>query len=195
MSDTFIRDISRRYAGGRERLFVLHGNTGDLFPHMETRFTLPDYLYHAFTAGGGDDGARIWIHYSLDRGVRWINDAKATGAARLGKLLGSEGQTKVTFTKNPLDLIRMLMEVCTRREKKSTDSEGRIVPLRVVISDAHLIVPDAPTHFMRPDDRELLVSLKRFASEPFYDDTNTLIVLATDAVSGIHRELREVSVT
>ena len=196
-----IDTIKRRYRGGRDRLFILHGNTGDLFPireddGSEQLLTLPDYLYRALTDDPKKPDSRVWMHYALGFETRWMNATVSRGSERIAKLLGADGENRVSFARKPLDFFRLLEQVSTRREKPAEgDGEGKIIPLRSIVTEAHMIIPNSQTAFMRPEDRELLVLLRRFATEPRYDATDTLIVLVTDALSGIHSELREVAVT
>ncbi len=187
----FIEDIRVRYAAGRERLFILHGNTADLFSSADgTLRTLPDHLFAQIT--GGKQTNKIWMHFSVDSGVRWINEKDAQGVARLGKLAASESD--VLFTRDPLNCLRLVKNVCSRREKVA-DKAGSVVPLRLVMTDAQHIVPQSSSSFMPKETREMLVFLKRFASEPFYDQTDTLIILVTDTLSAVHEELREAAVS
>lgn len=196
----FVETIERRYRGGRDRLFVLHGNTGDLFPFIpadgaEEFLSIPDYLFRALTARSSKADQRIWMHYSIGYAVRWLHAGQTDGPQRLARLLGRTGPEQVTFARQPLEFFQMIDAVCTRREKSQTDEDAKIIPLRLVVTDAHLILPEAQTTFMRLEDRELLVLLKRFAQDPRYDETDTLIILVTDALSGLHHELREDAVT
>lgn len=197
--------IFGRYRGGRDRLFILHGNVGDLFPFagpsgVPDLLTLPDYLFGAFTSLSprSDTDAsqeKIWMHYALPQPIRWVNTA-ADGATRAARLL--EGSVRreqwmgaVKAPLPPLDFFRLVVDGLSRRKEDS----GGLVPLRIVATEAHLIVPDSQTVFMSPQDRELLVLLKRFAAEPAYDASDTLIVLITETLSAVHRELREVAAT
>jgi hypothetical protein len=114
---------------------------------------------------------------------------------RLSQLM-KIGARKLENAGAPINFFCMLDSICTRCEKtKFVENAGAPIPLRVIVTDAHLIVPEAQTVFMRQEDRELLVLLKRFASEPRYDATDMLLILITDALSGIHHELRECAVT
>lgn len=194
----FVDTITSRYRGGRDRLFILHGNTNDLFPLPisgtdDELLSLPDYLYRAIS--GTKDNNRIWLHHSLGYDTRSIGDEKTQGFVRLEKLAkGSSG--KIQIPGAPINFFRLLDALCLRREKPANEkTEGALVPLRVIVTDAHLVIPEAQTVFMRPEDRELLVLLRRFASEPRYDATDMLLILITDALSGIHHELRECAVT
>lgn len=194
--------VARRYQGGRERLFIVHGNVGDLMPlaqadGTEKLYGLPDYFWRSSVDDPKATDRRIFVHYALRFGPRWMNGAQSGAEARIARLMGTEGEQKLLFSKKPLDFLGLIEEVCRRKEKvgDAKDAPERVIPLRVVATDAHLIVPDATPAMMRPEDRDLLVLLKRFATDPAYDETNTIIVLVTDVLSGIHRELREVAVT
>jgi hypothetical protein len=198
----FVDTIRRRYRGGRDRLFLLHGNTSDLFPFTngdgkEQLLTLPDYLYLAVSASAPSADDRVWMHFSIGFGVRWMNDPASNGSARVARLLGSDGSKRVATIREPIAFFRTVDEVCTRTEVvKDAFGERRApIPLRIIVTEAHLVLPEAQPAFMRLEDRETLVLLKRFAKEPFYDATDTLIVCVTDTLSAIHRELREDAVT
>ncbi|MFA4845702.1 MAG: ATP-binding protein [Patescibacteria group bacterium] len=194
---SFIDTIKERYSGGRDRLFILHGNTGDLFPHRPKDgsedkieiLTLPDFLYRRFTVASAAK-YKIWTHYSLGFGIRWINP-EADGLNRFEGVLTAE-EKSLLYSQRPLDIMRAVERASTRPDKSMS---GARFPLRIILTEGHLVIPNAPVQFMRPEDRELLVLLKRFAAEPAYDPSDTMIILVTDALSGIHRELCEVAVT
>ena len=191
--------IERRYRGGRDRLFILHGNTGDFFPYIsetgEALLTLPDYLFHALTSRSARSEQRIWMHYSIGHDIRWLQGTQQDGAQRMARLLGTKGAERVSFVRQPGEFFKMIEAVCLRREKQADGTDGAVIPLRIVVTDAHLILPEAQTVFMRLEDRELLVLLKRFAHDPLYDATDTLIVLITDSLTGLHHELIKEGVT
>lgn len=191
--------IERRYRGGRDRLFIVHGNTGDFFPFIsesgEALLTLPDYLFHALTSRSGRSEQRIWMHYSIGHDIRWLKGTGQDGSERMARLLGTKGPERVSFIRQPIEFFKMIEALCLRREKQADGTDGAVIPLRIVVTDAHLILPQAQTVFMRLEDRELLVLLKRFARDPLYDATDTLIVLITDSLSGLHHELVEEAVT
>ncbi|MDO8463359.1 MAG: ATP-binding protein [bacterium] len=197
---TCFETIARRYAGGRERLFILHGNTRDLFPGLtgEERValrTLPDALYAHLSSDLAQRASRIWMHYGVGHGTRFMN-SEADGVARMMGILGAEINRFVAARK-PVEFFGLLDEVCQGREKIGYGDGMRKVPipLRVIVTEAQLTFPNAPTHFLQQEDRALLARLRRFAIEPAYDDTNTLLVLVTDSLTDLHPELREVAVT
>lgn len=195
----FIETIKNRYRGGRDRLFILHGNTADLFPITSAEgaselLSLPDYFYRRLSAGG--DNSRIWLHHCLGHPTRSIGDDKTSGFLRLDRLVKDISGKIQNPVGPPINFFGPLDQLCFRREKLADGkTEGALLPLRVIVTDAHLVIPEAQTVFMRPEDRSLLVLLKRFASEPLYDDTDMMLILITDALSGIHHELRECAVT
>lgn len=199
-----IEAIERRFEGNRERLFIIHGNTGDLFPvtgadGTPQLHTLPDFLYLSLSDARSRRD-RIWMHYGVGSGIRWINAAEANAPNRVAKVLGADGELRTGAERpSPAEFFRMVDHACTRRERKAKadgkgQEDGAILPIRLVVTEAHTIFPDAAMHFLRPEDRALLVQLRRFASEPAYDSANTLIVLVTDALASVHRELRDVAV-
>lgn len=183
----FVDEIVARYAGGRERLFILHGNVNDLFADENDGAlrSLPDHLFSAITKG--EKTSKIWMHFSVDRGVKWLNpDAKG-----LNRLSALQGALPPEVSKEPITVMRMLRDSCLRPEVEG----GLVIPLRAVFTDAQHIWPQTSGSFMSSQARELLVMLKRFAAEPFYDESNTLIILIASSLSEIHRELREVAVS
>ncbi|GEM_PF-6988428 len=195
--------ISRRFRGGRERLFIIHGNTNDLYPVVKVDgadelFQLPQFLYRSFTPNTEAKTRTVWLQFALDSGLKVMNSEASSGEVRIAKLRASKADDTF-FVSKPIDFFRIVSEMSTRLEKIGDDKnpEEKPIPFRVVATDAHLMVPDAQTALMRPEDRELLVLLKRFASDPLFDHPRSfsLIILVTDSLSGIHRELREVAVT
>ena len=113
----FIETIINRYRGGRDRLFILHGNTNDLFPFSpgETQelLSLPDFLYRSLSGAGTE---RIWFHYSLGYDLRSIGDEKTRGFERLRQLV-KDGATQIENAGVPINFFRLLDGVCVRREK------------------------------------------------------------------------------
>lgn len=195
-ADDCINLVRRRYAGGRDRLFILHGNTGDLFPHGEGEaaelHTLPDFIFRQLTPDAATKASRIWMHYGVGHGLRWMNP-ESHGMARIAKILGYTADRLDTI-RSPQSFFSLIDDVCRRPESGGAETE-ELVPLRAVVTEAHMIFPEAQTHFMRPEDRQLLVQLRRFAAEPVYDSTNTLIILVAPTLASVHRELRQVAVT
>lgn len=161
-------------------MFLLHGNTRDLFPFeadgSESFIGLVPFL-ERFLSRSKD----IVLTYNVSQGVRFA--AKEMKARCLGAVNGRralEGLAPIAnFPSKPAEVLPML-------EALVTDPSQRIA---VVIDFFETIVPMSDLSYMSDADKATLVSMQRLGSDPGLLSSDNLMVLVTEHLSDVHRRV------
>ena len=172
-------DLARRYLAGESSVFLLHGNTRDLFPSEEQSgqyVGLVTYI-EQFLARSKD----IVLTYNVSQGVRFpapVMRARCMAAINARRAL--EGTEPIdTLPRAPAEVLPMI-------ESLVTDPSQRIA---VVIDFFETIVPMSDLSYMSDADKATLVSMQRLGGDPGLLASDNLIVLVSEHLSDVHRRV------
>jgi AAA+ superfamily predicted ATPase len=173
-------ELGRRYLAGEASMFLLHGNTRDLFPFeadgSESFIGLVHFL-ERFLSRSKD----IVLTYNVSQGVRFAaKEMKARCFAAVNGRRALEGLAPIAnFPSKPSEVLPML-------EALVTDPSQRIA---VVIDFFETIVPMSDLSYMSDADKATLVSMQRLGSDPGLLSSDNLMVLVTEHLSDVHRRV------
>ena len=174
------RDLRDRYLAGEASLFLLHGNTRDLYPwsgedgieYLDLRAFLLRFLTRS---------KDIVLTYNLSEGVAF---AEAPMRGRFKTAVNARRQLKGQV---PIDHIpHMPGEVLPLIETLVTVPTHRAA---VIVDYVEMIVPMGDIAFMGDVDKANLVALQRWVTDPDLTGSDNLVVLVTENLADVHRRL------
>jgi AAA+ superfamily predicted ATPase len=173
-------ELRDRYLAGEASLFLLHGNTRDLYPWTEgdevEYLDLRTFLLKFLTRSKD-----IVLTYNLSEGVAF---AEARMQGRFKAVVNARRQLKgqALIDRIPhspgevLPLLETLVTVPTHRAA-------------VVVDFVEMIVPMGDIAFMSDADKANLVALQRWATDPELTGSDNLVILVTENLADVHRRL------
>ena len=180
MSPAWAEELGRRYLAGESSMFLLHGNTRDLFPFESNGAAeflgLVPYLQR-FLSRSKD----IVLTYNVSQGVQFAaGGMKAKCLLAVNARRAMEGLGPIdTFPSTPDEVLPLL-------ERLVTDPSQRIA---VVIDFFETIVPMSELSYMSDREKSNLVSMQRLGSDPGLLSSDNLVVLVTEHLSDVHRRV------
>jgi AAA+ superfamily predicted ATPase len=170
--------LRERYVAGASSLFVLHGNIHDLVAWKGGWVTLRQFL-----AGMLGRTKEVVCFYDVASGLQFADKAME-GPWRSGidarRLLQGRAQLPEALPRDPYRLFPYM-------ETFLSDVSGRGA---FVIEYAETVIPDGDVSFMGEQDRAMRVTLQRWASDPAVLSTDNIIILITDNLADLDRDVR-----
>jgi transitional endoplasmic reticulum ATPase len=177
-------ELRDRYLAGEASLFLVHGNTRDLYPWTEGEAV--EYLdLRSFLLRFMSRSKDIVLTYNLSEGVAF---AEASMRGRFKSAVNArrqlKGQSLVdSIPHSPgevLPLIETLVTVPTHRAA-------------VIVDYVEMIVPMGDIAFMSDADKANLVALQRWVTDPELTGSDNLVILVAENLSDVHRRLSSCS--
>ena len=193
------RELEDRLATSLGRVIVLHYNVGDVVPVGEQYVPLRDFLQRWMGAAGPV------LFYDRSRGLTFPDAEveerfrRATGHGPDGEVSPLEAQRRRALAAlgeraparelptHPAKILG-LVEQALRSGCLRQEGQDRVV---LVIEYAETVVPAAELAGMGDDDRTNLVTLLRWAGDPFLARSGALILLTTHVLADLHSRLRQ----
>lgn len=172
-------ELGRRYLAGESSMFLLHGNTRDLFPMGDgpvEYLALVPFL-ERFLARTKD----VVITYNVSQGVRFAEPSmKGRCMASINARRALDGRPALDeLPTAPAEVLPILESLVTDRNQRAA----------VVIDFFETIVPMSDLSFMSDADKATLVSMQRLGSDPRLLASDNLLVLVTEHLSDVHRRV------
>ncbi len=172
-------ELGRRYLAGESSMFLLHGNTRDLFPDggEGSRFlSLVPYLEQFLSRS-----KEIVLTYNVSQGLSFAEKSMRS------RCMAAVNARRALDGLGALDAFpSAASEVMPLIEALVTDSSQKVA---VVIDFFETIVPMSDLSYMSDSDKATLVSMQRLASDPRLLSSDNLLVLITEHLSDVHRRV------
>ncbi len=175
------QELRLRYVSGEASMFLLHGNVRDVFPWTDpdgkVRYVpIREYL-ERFLARTKE----LVLYYNLSEGVefpdRKIED-RVRSVVNAQRLIRGEGLLD-GWPQGPDKVLPLV-------EHLITDTTQRAA---VVLDYVETIVPMAEIGFMGEADKQNLIALQRWSSDPNLLQSDNIIILVTENLSDVHRRV------
>ena len=156
--------------------FLIHGER-DLVRLDNRWLPMRDFLYRAFCAN-----KRV-MFYDMSGGITWPGEQDEQDFARFAEIycrrMGIKGTVVPT---DPRDAVPMIEEWLVTR------------PNAVAILDfAEKILPRKPSAYLTTDEKRILISVRRWATDPRILSRNNCVFLVTDSLAEVSEEVFESS--
>ena len=177
------QELGRRYLSRSLSQFVLHGNVRDVLlldgENGTTQAPLRKWL--AGSLFGEHD---VVAYYDRSSGLSFENGDQSEDFRRA--LSGYDAFHGTTYSegmpRDPASCLRIVESYLKIRAK-----QGRSMAL--IIDYAESIVPTGEMSGLSDSDRDVLVTLLRWAHEPFFLENDVIIVVVASSLSDVHRSL------
>jgi ATP-dependent 26S proteasome regulatory subunit len=180
VSPAWSEELGRRYLAGESSMFLLHGNTRDLFPFEDNDASeylgLVPYLQRFLSRS-----KEIVLTYNVSQGIRFAAKgmkSKCLMAVNARRAMNGLGPID-EFPNAPGEVLPLL-------EQLVTDPSQRVA---VVIDFFETIVPMSELSYMSDREKSNLVSMQRLGSDPGLLSSDNLVVLVTEHLSDVHRRV------
>ncbi|MEM3486030.1 MAG: ATP-binding protein [Candidatus Methanomethyliaceae archaeon] len=189
----FIAALVEKYRAAIAHVFLLYFNVSD---YVVSRIPLKTYLAGLFRKKG------LIVYYDRSGGIRF---AAASMEERARKLLGLDREPdealaalqavtgnsaeKMPLPRQPREALAFLERLL--RLKKLEDNTP--VGVVVIIEYAESLVPDGDMAAMSPEDRDSIITIRRWARDGEIQSSGNLVILLAENLSEIHASLRAAS--
>ncbi|MCL5054399.1 MAG: AAA family ATPase [Firmicutes bacterium] len=168
--------LREQYLAGVASQFLLHSNINDLVPYQQEYYPLRKFL--GFLLGKKE----ILIFYNRSEGLTFAQpEMKDKFIRALNIALGPLNPYQNSLPHEPSKVFPLIELVF------SIHSCG------VVIDYVETIVPAGEVSYMSGEDRNNLVTLRRWASSPQLLNADSVVILITENMSDVHPSLRNVT--
>jgi len=174
-------ELRRRYLAGEASLFLVHGNTRDLYPWTGEDGTTEYVGLRAFLDRFLSRTKEIVLYYNLSEGIAFAEPAMA-GRFRhaVNARRAIKGQPEIG------SIPHRSGEVLPVLEGLVTDPSQQAA---VVLDYVEMIVPMGDISFMGDADKANLVALQRWTGDPALSSSNNLVILVAENLADVHRRL------
>lgn len=173
-------ELRDRYVAGEASLFLVHGNVRDL--HAWDEGGKPEWMdlrrfFERFLGRTRD----IVVYYNVSQGVLFPDRShekrfqRAIDARRA--LDGAEALAQLP--RSPAAAIPLIEELVT----DPTQASG------VVVDYFETVAPAGDLSFMSLDDKQALVSIQRWSSDPAFLSTDNLVILVAEHLTDVARRI------
>ncbi|MFK7929005.1 MAG: ATP-binding protein [Myxococcota bacterium] len=177
----WVHELRDRYLAGEASLFLLHGNVRDVQPWTDangkTHWVDLGRFLERFLGRTRD----VVVGYDVSQGLTFPDATHADAFSRAidGRRL-TQGRAKLgALPRDPGQVIPLLEELIT----SAGQSSG------VVLDFLETIAPNGDLSFMSTEDKQNLVALQRWSSDPSFLGTDNLVILVTEHLSDVSRRV------
>lgn len=177
------RELARKYLSRTLSLFVVHGAVRDFFPLRADEGVqhvgLPRWMSDALF------GERDCVaFYDRSRGLTFATPAQGSDFERAIAAYDTYHGTHHAQAppREAAPALRLFEEYLAVRSR-----EGR--SLALIIDHAESILPNADWATLAPEDRDVLVTLRRWSQEPLFLDADVTVVLLASSLADVHPSL------
>ena len=169
----WVQDLRRDFTSGASSVFLLHG-LRDRFPHRGTYHSLREFLYRAFC------GNKRTLVYDIGQGLTFPSPEDEKEFVRFMRV----SQTRQKSTSGaptymrPIEAIPLIEDFLFTRNGAAA-----------IIDFVDKIIPPGDTRMMSLDERRLLTTLRRWATDPRLQARNNFVFLIADSLGEVNRQL------
>ena len=178
---TWVHELRDRYLAGEASLFLLHGNVRDVQPWTDddgrTKWVDLGRYLERFLGRTRD----VVCSYDVSQGLTFPGAAdEQRFRAALDTRRTLEGRKRLgALPKNPGEVVQTLEELITSPDQSSG----------VVLDFLETIAPNGDLSFMSTEDKQNLVALQRWSSDPTFLGTDNLVIMVTEHLSDVSRRV------
>lgn len=162
-------------------MFLLHGNTRDLFPYEEEQGGVSFLGLVPFLERFLSRSKEVVLSYNVSQGIRFAKRGmKSRCLMAVNARRALDGLSPLeNLPSKPADVLPLLEALVTDPSQK----------VAVIIDFFETIVPMSDLSYMSDSDKATLVSMQRLGSDPRLLSSDNLMVLVTEHLSDVHRRV------
>lgn len=173
------QELKDSYLAGEASQFILHTNVHDYVPFQDRFLPLRDFLYEALLSVKD-----IVVFYNRSEGLRFAKPEmkqKFLASMRVRWQIIGRGDFPDTLPTDPTKILPVLEQLLAIPSQNAA----------VIIDYAETIIPTGDLAFMGGAERDVLVTLQRWAYNPKLLESDNVVVLVTENLADIHPRLRD----
>jgi hypothetical protein len=188
----FARSIIEKYVSAQSNVFLVYGNTRDIYPVSVGRYVpLVEFFVHALIKPERPAAPRIVLVYDPVSGIAFHNPldrqlvARELGEDRLGRVLSAARSDIVTACGALREFTRMNIMVPTEGKP------GRKVrkDFAIIIRYGEAVAPPARGDSMLDVDRLKVITLENWFSDSTFVASSDIVFITTETLSGINERI------
>ena len=188
----FAREIIEKYVSAQSNVFLIYGNTRDIYPAEPGRYLpLVDFLVEALIKPHRPSAPKIVVVYDPASGISFVNPAdrelvgREIGRERLRKILSAAKGDIVTALAALRELVRLDLMV------PAEDSEGQTIrkDFAVVIRYAEAVAPPSRGDVMLDSDRLKVITLENWFSDSTFVTSPDIVFMVSETLNGVNERI------
>lgn len=165
--------LRRDFTSGVASVFLLHG-LRDCYPHRGEYLSLREFLFRAFC------GKKQTVMYDIGQGLTFPTPSDEEEFRRFLGVAQARGVIGTTLSRylKPIEAIPLLEEFLFTRNNAA-----------IIVDFVDKIVPPGDARLMTFEERRLLTTLRRWATDPRLLQRNSFVFLIADSLSEVNQAL------
>ncbi|MFH1117602.1 MAG: AAA family ATPase [Pseudomonadota bacterium] len=194
----FAGKIIEKYVSSQSNVFVVYGNTRDVFPVEADRYVpLVDFFVEALIKPNRKDRPRLVIVYDPSVGITFLNPldrellADKLGENRLTALLSAVKKDVVTACAVLRELVRTNIMVPADGESGKKIRKD----FAIIIRYGEVIAPASRGDLMLDADRLKVITLENWFSDGTFVASSDIVFIITETLSGLSERIVDLPYT
>ncbi len=194
----FAGKIIEKYVSSQSNVFVVYGNTRDVFPVEADRYVpLVDFFVEALIKPNRKARPRIVIVYDPSVGITFLNPldrdlvAAKLGENRLAALLSAVKKDVVTACAVLRELVRTNIMVPVDQESGKKIRKD----FAIIIRYGEVIAPASRGDLMLDADRLKVITLENWFSDSTFVASSDIVFIITETLSGLSERIVDLPYT
>jgi hypothetical protein len=188
----FAREIIEKYVSAQSNVFLVYGNTRDIYPVAAGRYLpLIDFFVEALIKPERPSAPRIVIVYDPATGISFLNPmdrqlvAQEIGEERLKKILSASKSDIVTACAALREFTRINVMVPT-----AADSSDKIrKDFAIIIRYGEAVAPPSRGEVMLDSDRLKVITLENWFSDSTFVASSDIVFIVSETLNGINERI------
>jgi AAA+ superfamily predicted ATPase len=188
----FAREIIEKYVSAQSNVFLIYGNTRDIFPAEAGRYVpLVDFLVEALIRPNRPASPKIVTVYDPASGISFVNPAdrelvgNEIGHDRLRKILSAAKRDVVTALATLRELVRLDIMVPAPEDDRETIRKD----FAVVIRYAEAAAPPSRGDVMLDSDRLKVITLENWFSDSTFVTSPDIVFMVSETLNGVNERI------
>lgn len=165
--------IRATFTNGAASVFLLHG-VRDLISSGGSYEPLPDFVRKAFC------GNKRIVRYDIGRGINFPTPDDENEFMSFLEVRAARGEPAFSMRESyhPANAIPLLQEYLKSR-----------TGIALIIDFVDKVFPPKESHFLTPDERRSLATIRSLATDPQLMNRNSFVLMITESLAGVHDDL------
>jgi len=188
----FAGKIIEKYVSSQSNVFLVYGNTRDIFPVEADRYVpLVDFFVEALIKPNRNSRPRIVIVYDPSVGITFLNPldrqliAERLGENRLAALLSAVRKDVVTACAALRELVRTNIMVPVDEESGKKIRKD----FAIVIRYGEVMAPASRGEMMLDTDRLKVITLENWFSDSTFVASSDIVFIIAETLSGLNERI------
>ncbi len=188
----FAEKIIEKYKSAQSNVFLVYGNTKDIYPVEPTRYvSLIDFFIEALIKPDQPTTPRIVLTYDPASGIKFFNQAdhdlvsRQIGSERLSKMLSVSRTDIVSALEKLQEFTRINIMVPVGNEPGKTVRKD----FAIIIKYGEAVAPASKGDIMLDSDRLRVIILENWFSDSTFVASYDIVFLISETLNGINERV------